>query len=78
MTSELISLKALLVFRSAAERALLRQGAGLASVPAEVMEADGAAAAESLLTKGGIDLVLLDAHFPQADKAAVSKAARAV
>ncbi len=78
MTSDLISLRVLLVFRSAAERDLLRQGAGLASVPVEVMEADGTASAESVLAKGGIDLVLLDAPFSQADKAAISTAARVV
>lgn len=77
MTSDLISLRVLLVFRSAAERDLLRQGAGLASVPVEVAVADGLSIAESLLGQGGIDLVLLDATFAQADKAAISQAARA-
>lgn len=77
MTSELISLRLLLVFRLAAERDLLRQGASLASVPVEIIEADGVAAAESLLAKSGFDLILLDANFPRADKAAISKAARA-
>jgi CheY-like chemotaxis protein len=76
MTGELVSLKVLIVSRSAPERELLRRGAGLASVPAEVVEADGAAAASDLLAQGGIDLVLMEAALPAADKAAVSKAAR--
>lgn len=77
MNSDLISLQILLVFPSASERELLRQGAGLASVPAEVVEADGAASAGPLLAKGSIDLVLLDAGLPVAEKAGICKAARA-
>ncbi len=76
MNGELLSLQVLLVFRSPSERELLRQGAGLASVPAEVADADGAASAETLLAKGGVDLVLLDAALPAAEKAGVCKAAR--
>ncbi|MEA2993227.1 MAG: hypothetical protein QOD40_2147 [Alphaproteobacteria bacterium] len=75
-SSELISLQLLIVFRTAADRELLRRGAGLASVPAEVVEADNAAAAKSLLTNGGIDIVLVEAALPAADKAVVSQAAR--
>ncbi|MEX0751301.1 MAG: response regulator [Xanthobacteraceae bacterium] len=77
MSSDLISLKVLIVMRSASERELLRQGAGLATVPAEVVEADGAANAKALLAGAGIDLVLLDAGLPAADKAIVCAAARA-
>jgi CheY-like chemotaxis protein len=76
MTSELISLKLLIVFRSDTGRALLRQGAGLASVPAEIVDANSAATAESLLAQGGIELVLIGAALPAADKAVASKAAR--
>jgi len=77
MSTDLVSLKVLIVLRSASDRELLRRGAGLASVPAEVFEADGAAAAEPVLAKGGIDLVLLCAGLPAAEKTGVSKAARA-
>jgi CheY-like chemotaxis protein len=74
--SELITLQLLIVFRTDADRELLRRGAGLASVPAEVVEADNAAAAKSLLASGGIDIVLVEAALPAADKAVVSQAAR--
>jgi DNA-binding response OmpR family regulator len=76
MGVELISLHILVIFRSPAERELLRQGAGMASVPTEVIEADGAASAELLLAKGSIDLVLLDAGLPAAEKASICTAAR--
>jgi len=77
MISDLISLQVLLVFRSASEREILRQGAGLSSVPAEVVDADSATGAEALLARGGIDLVLLDAALPPLEKSAVCRAARA-
>jgi CheY-like chemotaxis protein len=76
MTSELMSLKLLIVFRSEVGRELLRGGASLTAMPVEIVVADSAAAAESLLAKGEIDLVLIGASLPGADKAAVSKAAR--
>jgi CheY-like chemotaxis protein len=76
MSVELISLRILIIFRSSAERDLLRHGADLASVPAEVVEADSAAAAEQWLAQGLIDLVLLDAGLPAAEKAGICKAAR--
>jgi CheY-like chemotaxis protein len=76
MTSELLSLKLLIVFRSEAGRERLREGASLASIPVEIVTADSAVAAQSLLGQGGIDLVLIGAALPAADKAALSKAAR--
>jgi CheY-like chemotaxis protein len=76
MSGELISLRLLVVFRAASERELLRRGAGLASVPTEVIEANSAATAKPLLANGGIDLVLLEAGLPAFDKIGVSKAAR--
>lgn len=48
----------------------------MAAMPAEVIEADGAATAEQLLAQRSIDLVLLDAGLPAAEKAAICKAAR--
>lgn len=77
MSTDLISIQLLVVFRSAAERELLRQGAGLAFVPIEVIEADGAASAATLLAGGAIDLVLLDSVLPGAEKTSVCQAARA-
>ncbi len=77
MISELISLKLLIVFRSDLGRELLRGGASLASTPVEIVDADSAATAESMLAQGGIELVLIGTALPAADKTAVSKAARA-
>jgi CheY-like chemotaxis protein len=76
MSGDLISLKLLIVFRSSLGRELLRAGASLSSVPVEIVEADNVAAAGSLIADGGVDLILLGAALPAADKAAVSKAAR--
>jgi DNA-binding response OmpR family regulator len=77
MNSDLISYRVLLAVPSASLRGLLRQGAGQASVPAEVAEADSAAAAVSLLAQGGIDLVLLDGGLSSDDKTRICKAAQA-
>jgi CheY-like chemotaxis protein len=73
--ADLVSLRVLLVSPAPSLRALLRQGAGQASVPAEVMEADGVAAAELLIARGS-DLLLLDGSMPPAEKAAICRAAR--
>ena len=45
MNTDIISLRVLLVTPAPSLRGLLRQGVAQASVPAEVMEADGVAAA---------------------------------
>ncbi len=76
MNSDIVSLRILLVTAAPSLRALLRQGAGQASVPAEVVDADGAAAAEQAVAEG-IDLVLLDGGAPAGEKAAICVAARA-
>lgn len=76
MHTDILSLRVLVVTPSAPLRGLLRQGAGHASVPAEVMEADGAATAKPLIARG-IDLLLLDSGMPAAESAAICKAARA-
>jgi DNA-binding response OmpR family regulator len=76
MNTDIISLRVLIVTPGTTLRTLLRQGAGRASVPAEVMEADGMAAAESLIARGS-DLLLLDSGIPKGEKAAICKAARA-
>jgi CheY-like chemotaxis protein len=76
MNTDLLCLRVLLVSPSAPLRNVLRQAAGHASVPAEVMEADGAATAKPPLAQGS-DLLLLDSGMPAAEKAAVCQAARA-
>jgi len=75
MNTEIISLRVLVVTPAASLRDLLRQGAGHAAVPAEVMEADGAATAEPLIARG-CDLLLLDSGISAAEKAAICKTAR--
>ena len=76
MNTDLLCLHVLLVSPSAPLRDLLRQAAGHASVPAEVMEADGAATAKALIAQGS-DLLLLDGGMPAAEKTAICQAARA-
>jgi CheY-like chemotaxis protein len=76
MNIDIISLRILLVTPSASLRNLLRQGAGQASVPAEVMEATNMAEAEPLITQGS-DVLLFDCGLPAAEKVAICQAARA-
>jgi CheY-like chemotaxis protein len=76
MHSDIISLRVLVVTPSASLRDLLRQGAGHASIPAEVMEADSVATAEPLIARGS-DLLLLDSGMSAVEKTAVCKAAHA-
>jgi DNA-binding response OmpR family regulator len=78
MSGELISVRALVISRLPADRALLRQGADRVEVPTEVLEAQNAADAAPMLAQGDIDLVLLDADLPAAEKASICQAARAV
>lgn len=53
---------------------LWRQGAALASVPIEFSAHDATAAAAAL-SKGGIDICVMDASLPQEERAVVMKAA---
>ena len=54
---------------------LWRQGAAMASVPIEFYAHDAPAAAQAL-TKGGIDICVMDAGLPHEEKAVVVKAAQ--
>ena len=76
MNTDILCLRVLLVTPAAPLRDLLRQAAAHASVPAEVMEADGAATAKTLIAQGS-DLLLLDGGMPAAEKTAICQAARA-
>jgi CheY-like chemotaxis protein len=76
MDTDIVTLRLLLVVPAASLRTLLRQGAGLASVPGEVTEADSAARAESLLAAGS-DLLLVDGAMPPQERGAICRAARA-
>jgi len=78
MNSDLVSLRLLIVSALEPGRDLLRQGATYASVPVEVLEADGAAAGRAALEREDVDLVMLDGGLPHAEQAAIVKTARTV
>lgn len=69
MTDELISLRILLFANSAAERDLMRRGCVAASVPVEVVEADGSAAARAQVAANNVDVVFAAASIPAAERA---------
>jgi DNA-binding response OmpR family regulator len=76
MNTDIISLRVLLVTPAPSLRGLLRQGVAQASVPAEVMEANGVVAAEALISRGS-DLLFLDSGMSKSEKTAICNAARA-
>jgi DNA-binding response OmpR family regulator len=76
MSGDLVSLRLMLIAASPPLEGLWREGAAQASVPIE-FEARDAASARSMLSKGGVDICVLDAELDDADKASVLKAARA-
>src|SRR5262245_1108098 len=73
---DIISLRMLVVSAVPGERDLWRQGAALASVPVEVVDAGGGPAALQLVHRGGIDVLLIDAAIP--DSSVLIATARAV
>jgi CheY-like chemotaxis protein len=75
MDTDFVTLRLLLVVPAASLRALLRQGAGLASLPVEVTEANSAAAVETHLA-GGSDLLVVDGAVPAQERGVICKAAR--
>src|SRR6185295_14816326 len=62
---------------AAPDRALLRQGAGVAAIPIDVLEADDASAACGVLASGEIDIVFLDAAIAASMEDAAQLAAGA-
>jgi len=76
MSDDLVSLRLLLVAAALPHHDLWREGAAQASVPIDFEAAD-AAAAKAALSKGGVDICVLDAELDDADRASVIKAARA-
>lgn len=76
MSSDLVSLRVLIVCASGPDGERLRQGATQAMLPVEIDEADTAGKATALLEGGGFDLVLIDPDCPQANRASVVTAAR--
>jgi CheY-like chemotaxis protein len=76
MSDDLVSLRILLWSRSVRDRTLLRQGAMAASIPVDVLEAESASTARTMLAANEIDVVFVDAGTPAADHAAFISDAR--
>lgn len=73
MSNDLLSLRLVVVSRSAEDNGLFRQAAASASTPTEIVTVDGAAAAHDKLA--GADLLYLDGDLPAHEiKAAVASA----
>jgi DNA-binding NtrC family response regulator len=75
MDGDLVSLRLLLVAAASPHQDLWREGAAQASIPIE-FEAHNAAAAKAALSRGGVDICVLDGAMDDADKASVIKTAR--
>jgi CheY-like chemotaxis protein len=76
-SSDLVSLRMLLIGAARPDQELWRQGAGLASIPVDFC-AEDAASATGTLAKGEVDICVLDAGLPDTYKSAVIKIARTV
>jgi CheY-like chemotaxis protein len=76
MSGDLVSLRMLAIAAARSDTELLRQGAELAPVPIEFVAVNAASAAAAL-SKGGVDIVVLDGNMPAADHAGIIKIARA-
>jgi CheY-like chemotaxis protein len=77
MSIEFVSLRLLAALQSPQDRDALREGAALASVPCEIVEATNAVEAKQCFACADTDIVLLDTQIPDPDKAQIAKAARA-
>jgi CheY-like chemotaxis protein len=77
MSDDLVSVGMLLAAQASAERDVWHQAVGLAAVPIDLAVVRTAREARPALEQGSIDLVLLDAKFPEPDRAAICRAARA-
>jgi CheY-like chemotaxis protein len=76
MSDDLVSLRMLVIAAARPDQELWRQAAAMASVPIEIAML-AASSAAGRLAKDGADICVVDAALPDADKAAVIKAARA-
>ncbi|HEY1475209.1 MAG TPA: response regulator [Pseudolabrys sp.] len=76
MSGDLVSLRMFLVGAAPPHEDLWREGAAQASVPIE-FDAGNAAAAKAALSRGGVDICVLDADLDDTGMASVIKAARA-
>jgi CheY-like chemotaxis protein len=76
MSGDLVSVRILAAFGSAADRDLLRQAAAMTPVVIDVIEAESANAARSLLLADEIDVVFIEAAAAPADLSSFMAAAR--
>lgn len=76
MSDDLVSVRLMVVSQGSPDRDLWRQAAGLASLPIEAAEVETVAEAAQLLNRAGVDIVLLDADFPEPQRSAVVRASR--
>ena len=77
MSSDLVSLRILLLTRSIQDRDLMRQGAAAATVPVDVLEADSSGTARAMLGSNEIDVAFIDGSIPARERMAVIADARA-
>ncbi|MPZ58195.1 MAG: response regulator [Rhizobiales bacterium] len=76
MSNDLVSVRMMIVSQPSPDRDIWRQAAGLASVLVEATKAETTAEASQMLARAGIDVVLIDADFPEPHRSAVARAAR--
>lgn len=77
MAGDLVSLRMLLIAAAKPDHALWRQGVAQASIPLDFL-AEDAVAAGNTLSKGGVDICVMDADLPDAYKSAIVTVARKV
>ena len=77
MSGDLVSLRMIIVSAYRPMRELWRQGAALATVPIEIIDADASEARAALL-RGGADIVVLDSDLSEADRNAAIGTARKI
>ena len=76
MSDDLVSVRMMIAAKSLPDRELWRQAANLATVPIEPAEVETTAEAAQMLERAGIDIVLLDAEFPEPHRSAIAQASR--
>ena len=76
MSGDLVSLRMILVGAAPPNEDLWREGASQATVPID-FEVGTTAAAKAALSRGGVDICVLDAELDEIGKASVIRAARA-
>lgn len=76
MSDDLVFVRMTIVSKPSPHRDLWRQAVGLASVPIEAVDVETTADAAQLLQRAGVDIVLLDAEFPEPHRSAIARAAR--